>query len=118
MPLSSLLSCFFVLQIAGASYFNSIAAETNDVHAYVLSNAASAPTHVLAWRAIPVGETEMPTDATTVQFDLGFAAVPAAAWAINGAAPNGTVAAELPVVAGSAWTMQLSGIPKLVVLSA
>uniref|UniRef100_A0A383VQX7 F5/8 type C domain-containing protein n=1 Tax=Tetradesmus obliquus TaxID=3088 RepID=A0A383VQX7_TETOB len=106
------------LQLAGASYFKAIAAETNDVYAYVLSSAAGTPTHVLAWRPIPVGESEQPSDAAAVQFDVGFSAAAAAAYALNGVAPSGSVAAALPSIAGSSWSMMLSGVPTLVVLSA
>jgi hypothetical protein len=106
------------LQLAGASYFKAIAAETKDVYAYVLSNSGGTPTHILAWRPIPVGDSEAPTDIAPVQFDVGFAAAASAAYALNGDAPSGSVAAALPSIAGSSWSMQLSGVPTLVVLSA
>jgi hypothetical protein len=105
------------LQIAGASYFKSIAAEAKEVYAYVFSNAAGMPTHVLAWRPTAVGDAETPSDNAPVQFDVGFAAAAAAAYTLNGAAPRGSAAAALPSVGGSTWSMQLSGVPTLVVLS-
>jgi hypothetical protein len=114
VPLLHLL----LLQLAGASFFKAVAAETKDVYAYVFSTAAGSPTHVLAWRPTAVGDTELPTDSALVQFDVGFAAAASAAYALNGAAPSGSVAVALPSVGGSTWSMRVSGVPTLVVLSA
>lgn len=83
----------------------------------MLSNATGSPTHVLAWRPIPVGEVENPSDIVPLQFDVGFTATATAAYSINGAAPNGTVPATLPVIGGASWSMPVSGIPTLVAVA-
>jgi hypothetical protein len=104
-------------QLAGASHFRAVAAETKEVYAYVFSNAAGTPTHVLAWRPVAVGDSETAANNEAVQFDVGFASAASAAYALNGAAPSGSAVAALPGVSGSTWSMQLSGIPTMVVLS-
>ena len=85
---------------------------------YVLGQAAGTPTHVLAWRPIPVGDTESPADKAVVQFDVGFAAGASQAVDLSGALPGGTTAGQLPTISGTTWAMELSGIPTLVVLQA
>lgn len=114
--------CCVPLQLAGTARFQAVAEESLRVHAHVLAGVAG-PTHVLVWRPAPVGDVETAADTATVTFDIGFAIGAAAApgltaWKLSGAAPDGKVAADVPAVAGSQWTMTVSSIPTLVVLPA
>jgi hypothetical protein len=106
-----------LVQVAGGSYFSRVAQEDNQAWVYVLSNTAGAPTHILAWRPIPVAAVEDPaSDQTSVTFDAGLVSSAASAVLLSGALPNGVGAATLPIISGSSWTMKLGGIPTLVTL--
>lgn len=107
------------VQLAGSATFQAAAVEAPRLHVHVLqAQGAPAPTHVLAWRPAPVGEVETAADVETLTFDVGFISAGAAsAWKLSGAPPDGKVAADLPAVAGSSWTMSVSSVPTLVVLA-
>jgi hypothetical protein len=110
--------------LAGSASFYAVARADVKVHVHVLKPpAATSPTHVLVWRPAPIGDIETTADVETLTFDVGFAvdvnapaAQPMAAWKLSGVAPDGKVAAAVPVVAGLYWTMSVSSIPTLVVL--
>lgn len=89
------------------------------LHVHVLKTPdAAAPTHVLAWRPVPVGDAETAADSEMMTFNIGFAASGAtAAWKLSGALPDGKEAAALPTISGAQWTMAVSSIPTLVVLA-
>jgi hypothetical protein len=108
------------VQVAGNATFLSAPVENYNLHVHVLqASGASAPTHALVWRPVPVGEVETAADIQQATFDVGFAATgPAvAAWRLTGVAPDGAVPASLPAVGGSVWNMAVSSIPTLVVLA-
>jgi len=108
------------LQVAGAATFQAAPVEDYRLHVHVLqAQGASAPTHVLLWRPVPVGDVEAAEDAVEMDgFDVGFVAPgAAAAWRLTGAGPEGRVAAALPVITGSVWKMVVSSVPTIVVLA-
>lgn len=106
--------------MAGAATFQAAPVEDHHKHVHLLqAQGASAPTHALVWRPVPVGEVEAAEDAVELDFDVGFVAPAeaAAAWRLTGAGPDGKVAAGLPVITGSVWRMVVSSIPTIVVLA-
>lgn len=113
------LCCCVVWQVAGNATFQAAPVETYLLHVHVLkSTLAAAPTHVLVWRPVPVGSVETAADMVTSTFNVGFAASgAAAAWKLTGALPDGRVAATLPTISGTQWTMPVSSIPTIVVLN-
>jgi hypothetical protein len=110
----------YVAQVAGNATFLSAPVESYSLHVHILQAAgASAPTHALVWRPVPVGEVEAADDIQTHTFDVGFVATgpAAAAWRLTGVAPDGAAPASLPNIAAGTWTMAVSSIPTLVVLA-
>lgn len=107
------------LQVAGTASFQAAPVEDYTLHVHVLKTAtATAPTHVLVWRPVAVGEVETAADTEVRTFDVGFAATGvSAAWKLSGVVPDGREAAAMPQIAGTTWTMSVSSIPTLVVLA-
>jgi hypothetical protein len=111
--------CVCPVQAAGNATFQAAPVEDFHLHVHLLKTVdAAAPTHLLVWRPVPVGDKETAADSEVMEFNVGFAASGAAAvWKLSGALPDGKEAAALPTISGTQWTMAVSSIPTLVVLA-